>query len=334
MGLLLYFAPFHSIRPPVSSSQANSVSSPSSSVRIVEVSEHQEGQRLDNFLVSRLKGAPKSLIYKIIRKGEVRINGGRAKPESRLVPGDKVRIPPVRLAETAAPAAPGASLAALLKGAILFEDEHLMVLNKPAGLAVHAGTGAATGLIEAMRALYPQYPALELVHRLDKGTSGCLLLAKTGKARKAAMAAFRQHEVSKIYHVIVKGHWPPTLQVVTQALRRMPERNGERRVTADDSGKASETRFRILGTFPDATLLEARPLTGRTHQIRVHAAESGHPVLGDDKYAEGRHKGINRLCLHAASLELPHPVTGATLQVKAGYDAAWQAIVKLLQAAG
>jgi 23S rRNA pseudouridine955/2504/2580 synthase len=243
-----------------------------------------------------------------------------------------VRIPPVRLAEAQAVPVVGESLRTLLQGAILFEDDFLMVLNKPSGLAVHAGTGSATGLIEAMRQLYPRYPGLELVHRLDKGTSGCLLLAKTGKACKAAMDAFRQRDVAKIYHVIVSGKWPKSLQVVNQALRRMPERNGERRVAADDSGKASETRFRILESYPDATLLEARPLTGRTHQIRVHAAESGHPVLGDDKYAEGKRKGINRLCLHAASLALTHPVTGKPLQVSAAYDASLQSIIRQLQA--
>jgi 23S rRNA pseudouridine955/2504/2580 synthase len=316
----------------VSESPANPSPNPGSGVRIVEVTTDQDGQRLDNFLLARLKGAPKSLIYRIIRKGEVRVNGGRAKPETRLETDDKVRIPPVRLAEAQAVPVVGESLRTLLQGAILFEDDFLMVLNKPSGLAVHAGTGSATGLIEAMRQLYPRYPGLELVHRLDKGTSGCLLLAKTGKACKAAMDAFRQRDVAKIYHVIVSGKWPKSLQVVNQALRRMPERNGERRVAADDSGKASETRFRILESYPDATLLEARPLTGRTHQIRVHAAESGHPVLGDDKYAEGKRKGINRLCLHAASLALTHPVTGKPLQVSAAYDASLQSIIRQLQA--
>ena len=296
----------------------------------MEVNEHQEGQRLDNFLLARLKGAPKSLIYRIIRKGEVRINGGRAKPESRLKMGDKVRIPPVRLTETEATPAPGDKLRSLLQASILFEDEHLIVLNKPSGLAVHAGTGAALGLIEAMRSMYPELEALELVHRLDKGTSGCLMLAKTGKARKGAMEAFRQHAVGKVYHVLVSGHWPASLKLVNKALRRQPERNGERKVTADSSGKASETRFRILQTFPGATLLEARPLTGRTHQIRVHAAESGHPVLGDDKYATAKHKGINRLCLHAASLNMVHPVTGKPLQASAVYDASLNGILRML----
>jgi 23S rRNA pseudouridine955/2504/2580 synthase len=201
-------------------------------VVVLEVAEHQHDQRLDNFLLGRLKGVPKTLIYRIIRKGEVRINGKRAKPDSRVETGDKVRVPPVRTAERGEAPKPGSQLAERLRAAILLDDPAFMVLNKPAGLAVHAGTGANLGVIEAMRQLYPEWPGLELVHRLDKGTSGCLLLAKTGKARKRLMDAFREHEVRKTYHAIVTGSWPARLKRVDAALLRQPERGGQRRKVA------------------------------------------------------------------------------------------------------
>ena len=211
-----------------------------------------------------------------------------------------------------------------------------MVLDKPAGLAVHAGTGASLGVIEAMRQLYPEWPGLELVHRLDKGTSGCLLLAKTGKARKRLMDAFREHEVRKTYHAIVAGAWPNRLKRVDAALLRQPERGGQRRVELDEDGKDASTEFGILRALQQATLVEARPLTGRTHQIRVHAASAGCPLLGDDKYAEQpqdrlqRQARSKRLFLHAASLSFPHPDGDVMVNVSAPYDGVFERALELL----
>lgn len=310
------------------------------SVSFLTVGEAADQQRLDNFLHSRLKGAPKSLIYRIIRKGEVRINGKRAKAESRLNEGDQVRVPPLRLTDNSDKPVASAELLAHLEAAVLYRDEHLLVLNKPAGLPVHAGTGMRLGVIEAMRCLLPDYPGLELVHRLDKGTSGCLLMALTGRARKALSAAFREQQVKKTYHLVVAGRWPRRLQRVESALRRQPERSGERRVEVAAEGKPALTEFRMLTSFAAATLMEAKPATGRTHQIRVHATESGHPLLGDDKYhnatslALSKQLGVRRLCLHAAALQFNHPETGATLFVKAPADEAFKAVLARLEAGG
>jgi 23S rRNA pseudouridine955/2504/2580 synthase len=309
-------------------------------VQQLTVGEPHQDQRLDNFLMGRLKGVPKTLVYRIIRKGEVRVNGKRARPEHKLEAGDVVRVPPLRLAEQGAPAVPGNQLQERLRAAILFEDEHLLVLNKPAGLPVHAGTGMKLGVIEALRAMYPEVKGLELVHRLDKGTSGCLLLAKTGKARKALMEAFRQREVNKVYHLIVAGQWPDKLTRVELALQRQDERSGERRVEADPDGKAARTDFRVLKRLGgSATLVEARPSTGRTHQIRVHATEQGHPLLGDDKYFTtqserlGKERGVHRLCLHAAGVEFLHPQSGERLRFDAPYDEAFTRALQQLAAA-
>jgi 23S rRNA pseudouridine955/2504/2580 synthase len=308
-------------------------------VQVLEVGEHQDTQRLDNFLVTRLKGVPKTLIYRIIRKGEVRINGKRAKPDQKLEAGDKVRVPPLRLPSAREPGKPGTQLQGLLRAAVLFEDEHLLVLNKPSGLSVHGGTGVKLGLIEALRAMYPELPGLELVHRLDKGTSGCILLAKTGLARRSLTEAFRAHNVLKIYHALVAGEWPKQVKIVDASLQRQAERGGERRVEIDEEGKEARTDFRIVRRFTDATLVEARPLTGRTHQIRVHAALVGCPLIGDDKYNDARSngtfakRGIKRLCLHAAEVRFPHPVSGKVMRVEAAYDAAFtQALQVLAQA--
>ncbi len=322
--------------PPSSGKPERTDSPDKPAVVMLEVAEHQHDQRLDNFLLGRLKGVPKTLIYRIIRKGEVRINGKRAKPDSRVETGDRVRVPPVRTAERGEAPKPGSQLAERLRAAILLDDPAFMVLNKPAGLAVHAGTGANLGVIEAMRQLYPEWPGLELVHRLDKGTSGCLLLAKTGKARKRLMDAFREHEVRKTYHAIVTGSWPARLKRVDAALLRQPERGGQRRVELDEDGKDASTEFGILRQLQQATLVEARPLTGRTHQIRVHAASAGCPLLGDDKYAEqpqGRLQqlaGSKRLFLHAAALNFPHPDQTGMVSISAPYDAVFEQALKLL----
>lgn len=307
---------------------------PRTPVQLLEVQEHQQDQRLDNFLVARLKGVPKTLVYRIIRKGEVRVNGKRARPEQKLVPGDQVRVPPLRLPAAREQQQPGAQLQALLRAAVLYEDEQLLVMNKPSGLSVHGGTGVKQGLIEALRAMYPELPGLELVHRLDKGTSGCILLAKTGRARRALMTDFREQAVHKVYHALVQGNWPADVGTVDASLQRQAERGGERLVEVDADGKAARTEFRVLKRLRGATLVEARPLTGRTHQIRVHAALVGCPLLGDDKYGEERATpaGIRRLCLHAAEVRFRDPLSGKTRIVKADYDTAFTQALTLLAA--
>lgn len=315
-------------------------SSPQASVTIREVKEEQNGQRLDNYLLARLKGVPKSRIYRIIRKGEVRVNKKREKPEYKLKTGDLVRIPPVRTAGPREIVPPSDTLQVLLEKAVLYDDECLMILNKPAGLPVHGGTGVKTGLIEAMRFMHPGVEGLELAHRLDKGTSGCLILAKTAKVLKILAGQFKSGAVSKTYHAIVQGQWPEDSLEVRAALKRQPPRGGERRVSVSDAGKSAITRFSVIERFAEATYLQANPLTGRTHQIRVHAQLAGHPIIGDEKYASAGDRrrfaemGIKRLCLHASELSLPHPQSGKTLTVEAPHDEQFTLALRILERAG
>lgn len=306
-------------------------------VTFQEVDEDQTGQRLDNFLLARLKGVPKSRIYRIIRKGEVRVNKKRVKPEYKLQAGDRVRIPPVRLPESRDPVVPSAGLQRLLENAVLYQNDALVVINKPAGLPVHGGTGVKIGLIEALRAMYPDLTGLELVHRLDKGTSGCLLLAKNARVLKQLSAQFKKGAVSKTYHAIVEGRWPAGIHEIDENLKRQEAQGGERRVTVSREGKSARTLFAILQAFDQATLVEAKPVTGRTHQIRVHAMHAGHPVIGDEKYAsEASQKrfaqmGIRRLCLHAVSLALDDPASGTRITVEAPYDERFREALTVLR---
>lgn len=284
------------------------------SVRFVTVGREHAGQRVDNFLRTALKGAPKSLVYRILRTGEVRVNKGRAKPETRLAEGDVVRIPPLRLSEQV-PVRVGSELESVLRERVLHEDEGLLVIDKPAGLAVHAGSGVKVGVIEALRALHPELPSLELAHRLDRETSGVLVLAKDRASLLALHELLRgdvaEERVHKVYLTLVRGRWPDALREVDAPLEKNTLRGGERVVEVRGDGKPSRTRFRVLRRFSEATLLETRPITGRTHQIRVHAAHAGHPIAGDDKYGDPafdralRSRGLTRLFLHAARIELP-----------------------------
>ncbi|MDG2176244.1 MAG: RluA family pseudouridine synthase [Gammaproteobacteria bacterium] len=291
-----------------------------------EVGENQDGQRLDNYLLARLKGVPKSRIYRIIRKGEVRVNKKRAKPEHKLKTGDLVRIPPVRVATIKTLQPPTDELQALLRQAVLFEDDAILVINKPSGIAVHGGTGVKVALIDALRHMNPDLDGLELVHRIDKGTSGCLVVAKNSKALKTLAQQFKSSAISKVYHALVEGSWPEQLTEINAALRRQDEKNGERYVDVATDGKAALTRFTILEVHPNTTLIEAKPVTGRTHQIRVHAQLAGHPIIGDDKYSATKARrafakaGVKRLCLHAAAIELMHPETGEKMTFNAPYD--------------
>lgn len=282
-------------------------------VRQVRAEAGDAGQRLDNFLLRRLKGAPKSLIYRIVRRGEVRVNGGRCKASQRIAEGDLIRIPPVRLgpAAEAAPPRIDPRLAERLAAAVLYEDKQLLILDKPSGLAVHGGSGISLGVIESLRQMRPDCRELELVHRLDRDTSGCLLIAKRRSALRRLHELIRENRIEKRYQALVAGVWAKAGTTCKAALLKNTLKSGERVVRVDPQGKPAETRFRVLKRLPAATLLEARLITGRTHQIRVHAAHLGTPILGDAKYGRdadnrwARRFGLRRLFLHAGSLAFP-----------------------------
>ena len=299
-------------------------SSPVSQVQLLEISEDNEEQRLDNFLITRLKGVPKSFIYRIVRKGEVRVNKGRVDINYRLAVGDMVRIPPVRqaLSGQAAPVA-GRGAIALLQQSILHEDESLIILNKPSGYAVHGGSGIDSGIIEGLRSIYPKHQFLELVHRLDRDTSGCLLIAKKRSALRILHEQFRTDKIIKIYLALLSGRWAAKTTTVNQPLLKNISQGGQRMVVISQAGKASETVFQRLRVFQDSTLVEASPVTGRTHQIRVHAAYLNHPIIGDERYGSSevnknfKHRGYKQLFLHAQRLKFQHPADGKTLTITA-----------------
>jgi 23S rRNA pseudouridine955/2504/2580 synthase len=306
------------------------------SVRLVTVGKEHAGQRIDNFLRTELKGAPKSLVYRILRKGEVRVNKGRAKPETRLAEGDVVRIPPVRLGEEA-PVRVGAELRDILHAAIIHRDDDLLVINKPSGLAVHAGSGINVGVIEALRALFPEETGLELAHRLDRDTSGVLVLARHRQALMVLHEQLRDDLIHKTYFALVKGRWPKEVRSVSAPLEKSALRGGERMVEVSGDGKEALTRFAVLERFEDATLVEAMPVTGRTHQIRVHAAHTGHPLAGDDKYGDAefdrtlrQQHGLSRLFLHAARIELPR-AGKPPLRIEAPLPAELARVLELLR---
>lgn len=296
-----------------------------SSVSYISVEEDIEGQRIDNFLLSRLKGVPKSHIYRILRRGEVRVNKGRVKAVYRLKTGDEIRIPPMRLSETPIIQPARDSLQAIAKS-ILYEDKRIIVINKPAGMAVHGGSGISYGVIEAMRKLREEEHSLELVHRLDRETSGCLLIAKKRSALRQLHELFRDNQIEKRYHLLVKGHWQGKQQHVKLPLRKSVLRSGERIVRVSDEGKFAHTLFRPLYVSRDYSLLEAILYTGRTHQIRVHAAHIGFPIAADDKYGDRsfNHKlqsmGLQRLALHARSLAFTLHEPHKELAINAPYD--------------
>lgn len=295
--------------------------------RFVEIDEDRAGQRIDNFLLASLKGVPKSRIYRILRKGEVRVNKGRIKPSYRLQAGDTVRIPPIRQAESEAPKAPGAQVLARIKASILVEEKGFLVMSKPSGIAVHGGSGLNYGVIEALRALWPDAPYLELVHRLDRETSGCLLIAKRRsilremhrllrtESREKGRAENRGESsesltdgMDKRYLALLMGRWEGGERRVDMPLLKNTLRSGERVVTVNPEGKAALSLFRPVTRYADATLVEVSLLTGRTHQIRVHAAAIGHPIAGDQKYGneafnrDMKAQGLRRLFLHARTL--------------------------------
>ena len=295
-------------------------------VQFVDIDEDMAGQRIDNFLRNQLKNIPKSMIYRIVRKGEVRVNKKRIKAEYKLKAGDLVRIPPVTIEEKTEENVPSTKLNKVseLEQCIIYEDDHMLILNKPSGTAVHGGSGLKFGAIEALRALRPDARFLELVHRIDRDTSGILLIAKKRSALRHLQAQFREKTVQKYYFALVMGEWKNSCKVVNAPLLKN-EVNSIVRV--NPNGKASETRFRVLEKFKDATLVQASPITGRTHQIRVHTQYTGHPIAWDDRYGDRRFDaytskvGLDRLFLHAANIKFTHPGSEEKMDISAPMEA-------------
>ncbi|MGL5291501.1 MAG: 23S rRNA pseudouridine(955/2504/2580) synthase RluC, partial [Vibrionaceae bacterium] len=256
-----------------------------SAVQLIEISEDMSGQRIDNYLLNFLKGVPKSMIYRLLRKGELRVNKKRTKPDYKLQAQDCIRIPPLHLPQIEKAPLPSTQLLKVsqLKQAIVYEDEHLLALNKPSGMAVHGGSGLSFGAIEALRALFPEARFLELVHRIDRDTSGLLLIAKKRSALRHLQAQFREKTIKKHYVALVKGHWPASLRKVDAPLLKNATNSI---VHVSDEGKRSITHFTLLEQFAQASLIKASPITGRTHQIRVHALHAGHPLAQDSRYGD------------------------------------------------
>lgn len=307
-------------------------------VRLIEVSEAESGQRLDNFIARYTVQLPKSRIYRAIRKGEVRINKGRAKPESRVSAGDVVRIPPFSMEEAVRPGGLSAPWRDRIVRSIMMNNDHLLVINKPTGLAVHGGSGVRLGLIESLRQIFPEQRYLELVHRLDRDTSGLVLIAKRASALRELHEQLRKDGIDKRYLALVAGKWPSYLRQVEAPLSKSGVQSGERVVRVQADGKSAQTQFCVLERFKHATLVEAKPVTGRTHQIRVHAQHAGHPILGDEKYqsdnAEALEKacGLRRLFLHAAHLEFR--LAGKRYRLDCPLDEELEAVLGLLREQG
>ncbi|UBH63197.1 23S rRNA pseudouridine(955/2504/2580) synthase RluC [Proteus vulgaris] len=307
-------------------------------VQFVTIDGDEAGQRIDNFLLARLKGVPKSMIYRIIRKGEVRVNKGRIKPEYKLNAGDSIRIPPVRVAEKEEIAvSPKLDKVSALANCILYEDDHLMLINKPSGTAVHGGSGLSFGVIEGLRALRPEARFLELVHRLDRDTSGVLLIAKKRSALRALHEQLRLKQMQKDYLALVRGQWQSHTKVVQAPLLKNILQSGERVVKVSNEGKPSETRFKVEERFGFATLVKASPVTGRTHQIRIHTLHAGHPIAFDDRYGDRDFDAqlvgtkLNRLFLHASSLTFTHPSTGEQMRIEAPMDTSLRHCLQVLR---
>lgn len=299
---------------------------PTTAVQYVTIEPDYADQRIDNYLVTRLKGMPKTRIYRLLRKGEVRVNKKRIQPSYRLQAGDEIRIPPVRLEDPTIPPQPSQSLVETLTDRILYEDNKLIIINKPAGIAVHGGTGVRLGLVEAMRNIYPKLPQLELAHRLDVDTSGCLILAKKRSALREVHELLRNGQVRKVYLALTKGHWQESELRVDAPLQKNHLSSGERIVKVNKEGKESLTVFRTIETYEDASLVEATLHTGRTHQIRVHAQYRGHPIAGDERYGDKefnkrtRQAGLKRVFLHSHWVEFTLPSTGEKISIIAPLD--------------
>ncbi len=307
-------------------------------VRKEVIGADRAGQRVDNYLLGQLRGVPRSLVYRILRKGEVRINGGRVGPERRLAEGDEIRIPPVRV-ETAPVVTPSRELDVVrrLCGAVIYESPEMLVVNKPAGIAVHGGSGVDYGVIEALRSGRQDLRYLELAHRLDRETSGCLMIAKKRSALRSLHEQLRLKTVHKHYWALVHGRWPRSLTAVKEPLLRNELRSGERVVVTSPQGKPSWTDFRILREFGDCTLVEASPRTGRTHQIRVHCAFASHPIVADAKYGRREQDQLlggccpDRMFLHARSITFQDPAGSGEITAEAPLDGELEAVISRLE---
>lgn len=302
------------------------------SATLLEVGEESAGQRVDNFLLRIAKGVPKSHIYRILRSGEVRVNKGRVAAEYRLQTGDMVRVPPIRISATEKPPVPARSFE------IVFEDDALIVLDKPAGVAVHGGSGVSFGVIEQLRRARPDARFLELAHRLDRETSGLLVVAKKRSALTRLHDLFRDGGIGKRYLALVKGRWMNALQHVRLPLHKYSTEDGERRVSVSEEGKVAHSIVRLVARWENFSLVEVELKTGRTHQIRVHLAHLDFPLAGDDKYGDFalnrdlQKAGLKRMFLHAAKLRLPHPITGEVLELAADLPEELNAFLRRLDA--
>ncbi len=292
-------------------------------VSFLTVDEEHAERRLDNYLIGHFGSIPKTRIYQMIRKGEVRVNKGRIKQNYRLQTGDMVRIPPVHITLREIPSKPPESLSELIRNSIIYEDDHLIAINKPSNVAVHSGSNVQFGVIEVLRAQRPEAHFLELVHRLDRATSGCLLIAKDHKTLRAMHDILKNGEVKKMYLALLKGQLLNTLQTVDLPLSKTGKASGDKKVRVDNAGKQALTHFHLLERFDVASLCRVELMTGRTHQIRVHAAAIGHPLAGDDKYGDWefnramKKSGLKRLFLHAETLSFAMPSTGKQIELTA-----------------
>ena len=323
-------------------SRAHEAASPAphSGVRQLEIAPDDQGQRVDNFLLRELKSVPRSRVYRILRRGEVRVNGKRVKPEYRLVAGDRLRVPPVRIDVQPKERRVPDSLLETVRSAIVHEDRELLVVNKPAGLAVHGGSGLDFGVIEVLRADRPN-ESLELVHRLDRETSGCLLVARRRSSLRALHALLREGRVEKRYLALLAGQWPHGKARIDVPLKTRQLQGGERIVRAQAGGKEAVSVFAPIEFYGKrATLVEVDLKTGRTHQIRVHAAHSGHPVAGDQKYGdrdfnqEMRGLGLERMFLHATAISFTWPETERQVDLSVPLDVELKAVLDRLATAG
>jgi 23S rRNA pseudouridine955/2504/2580 synthase len=305
-------------------------------VRFVTIDENNHGQRIDNFLVTFLKGVPKGKIYNLLRKGEIRVNKKRIKPDFRLSNEDVIRIAPIVVAQPSDKPMVAEGLKQEIESRIVFEDKGLIVVNKPSGLAVHGGSGLSFGLVEVVRQMRPQEKFIELVHRLDRDTSGLIMIAKKRSVLKMLHVALREKEgVQKTYNALVFGSWPKRKLQVNAPLLKNELKSGERVVKVHTDGKESLTRFKVVRNFEGYTLIECEPVTGRTHQIRVHTQFAGYPIVGDDKYspneanAEAKQLGFKRLCLHASRLVIDD-YDGQKLVLEAPIEDAWKEAMQAL----
>lgn len=312
----------------------------SPSVKIMNIDHDMAGQRIDNFLFFLLKGVPKSRIYRALRHGEVRVNKKRVKAEYRLQSADILRIPPLKISEEPVTKPVADKLLEQLESLVLFENDDLLVINKPSGLAVHGGSGLDYGLIEAVRKMRPLCKRIELAHRLDRDTSGCTIIVKKAAALRAIHQQLRDKTMEKTYIALVRGRWPRRKTYVDAPLVKNILNSGERMVKVGEDGKPSKTRFAILETLPGATLIQAMPITGRTHQIRVHAQYAGFPLLGDDKYGDKdniewqRSFGLRRLFLHASEVSFSLPDHDGKLVIKAPLPTELEHVLTLLRNQG